>query len=113
MNLEAVTADLKKAAIACDDFLSIASHELKTPLTSLKLQIQMRKRALDKGERSLFTPEKLSRVVNDYERQVNRLNVLVDDMLDIARLHSGKSTTYLETGSRFPVSRPEDRNSCH
>jgi PAS domain S-box-containing protein len=82
-----------QAAIrARDEFLSIASHELKTPLTSLKLQAQMRSRDLKKGDLKRFTPEKLPQLVADDEKQVNRLIRLVDDMLDISRVQSGKLT---------------------
>src|SRR5687768_8426662 len=48
----------QKAIQARDEFLSIASHELKTPLTSLKLQVQMRKRNLLRGDISFLTPDR-------------------------------------------------------
>lgn len=75
-----------------DDFLSIASHELKTPLTSLKLQLQMRARALNKGDLDRFSPELLKKMVESDNRQVDRLARLIDDMLDISRINSGKLT---------------------
>lgn len=81
---------LLKAIEMRDQFLSIASHELKTPLTSYKLQLQIRKRYLEKKDYSKFSPEKLNKMVSDDERQVNRLVRLVDDMLDISRIRSGK-----------------------
>lgn len=71
-----------------DEFISIASHELKTPLTSLKLQTQMNKRKsnVDSG----ISTESMN-IQFDYTiNQIDRLNKLVDDMLDISRLSTGK-----------------------
>jgi PAS domain S-box-containing protein len=81
---------LKEAIRVRDDFLSIASHELKTPLTSLKLQSQIFRHKLQKGSTSPPTLESFLKLVNSTERQVERLTRLVEDMLDIARIRSGK-----------------------
>ncbi len=89
--------DLKKAVDARDQFLSIASHELKTPLTSLKMQVQMRQRNLLKNNLSAFTPEKLVKMFDGDDRQINRLTRLIDDMLDISRMSTGKLTIHKET----------------
>lgn len=87
-----VDEKLKEAIKARDDFLSIASHELKTPLTSLRLQIQMRKRSLTKGELSSFSPERLEKMIEADNRQLDRISRLIDDMLDISRMNTGKLT---------------------
>lgn len=84
------TAELAQAVRARDVFMSIASHELKTPLTSLKLQVQMRQRFLRAGKTDHFTIDKLHRMLADDERQITRLTRLVDDMLDISRLDTGR-----------------------
>lgn len=81
---------LHEALFYRDEFLSIASHELKTPLTSLKLQSQMFKRQLEKNERDAFAPERIRRFMNEAENQVSRLTRLVDDMLDISRIRTGR-----------------------
>lgn len=73
-----------------DDFLSIASHELKTPLTSLKLHAQIMQRAIERKDTNQFKPEKISALVHQVDEQTNRLTRLVDDMLDISRIRSGK-----------------------
>lgn len=78
-------------------FLSIASHELKTPLTSLKLQAQIRKRAVDRGEFERFAPEKLPKLLAEDEKQINRILKLVEDMLDISRIQAGKLSLNLES----------------
>ena len=73
-----------------DEFVSIASHELKTPLTSLKLQAQIKSRDIKKGDLKRFAPDKLPKLIADDEKQINRLIRLVDDMLDVSRINSGK-----------------------
>jgi PAS domain S-box-containing protein len=79
----------EKAVRERDVFFSIASHELKTPLSSLKLQMQLRKRAVGKGNFSEFAPENLQELIQDDERQIERLVFLVDNLLDLSRLTSG------------------------
>lgn len=75
-----------------DEFLSIASHELKTPLQSLTLQNQMRKRNLTKKLLHSFSLENLSSMIEADLRQLMRINRLIDDMLDISRIRAGKLT---------------------
>lgn len=82
--------ELNEAVRARDEFLSIASHELKTPLTTMKLQLQVRLRRLAAKDLTRFTPEGLARMLNDEHRQIQRLTHLIDDMLDISRIHGGK-----------------------
>jgi PAS domain S-box-containing protein len=84
------TKELAQAIRVRDEFLSIASHELKTPLTSLKMQAQMRKRTLETVGGSFFTSEKLVKMVTADEKEIVRMSHLVDNMLDITRLHVGK-----------------------
>lgn len=73
-----------------DEFLSVASHELKTPITSLKLQVQMRRRLIEKGDASALSREKIISLINTTEKQLERLTRLVEDMLDISRIVNGK-----------------------
>lgn len=79
-----------------DQFLSIASHELKTPITALKLQVQMRKRLLSRGDESVYSPHKVGSLIETTEHQVERLSRLVDDMLDISRIENGKLSLHYE-----------------
>lgn len=68
-----------------DDFLSLASHELKTPLTPLHLHIQ----ALQRSARGLgreLSSERMSEKLDTISRQVTRLENLVDSLLDISRI---------------------------
>jgi CheY-like chemotaxis protein len=64
--------------------MSIASHELKTPLTPLKLSLYTMERRIATGQ-----PVELSSVLMS-KRQVDRLVGLVDDLLDASRLELGK-----------------------
>lgn len=71
-----------------DEFISIASHELKTPLTSLKLQTQMTKKVISKSEN--LPAARMQKQLDYTINQIDRLNKLVDDMLDISRINTGK-----------------------
>jgi len=79
-----------------DEFLSIASHELKTPLTALQLQIQVLERALTfTTERGLDRP-RVDRFMDGAGRQMRRLAKLINDLLDVSRLSGGKRELDLE-----------------
>lgn len=88
-DLKVFEEELREALRSRDEFLSIASHELKTPLTSLKLQAQFQQRQLKKNDPSVFSPENISELVQLTEKQVSRLTRLVDDMLDVSRIRTG------------------------
>jgi signal transduction histidine kinase/PAS domain-containing protein len=90
--LEKLSDDLKSAVRARDEFLSIASHELKTPLTSLKLQSQIFKRSVQKGDLRVYEKDRVDAIVDQTDKQTARLTRLVDDMLDISRIRSGQLT---------------------
>lgn len=82
--------ELKTALSMRNEFISIASHELKTPLTALLLQMEMAKR------QKTLSPEKVSKIIEHTHKDVLRLKRLVDDMLDISRIASGKLTMDLD-----------------
>jgi PAS domain S-box-containing protein len=71
-----------------DEFLSVAAHELKTPLTSLKLQLNLLARAVagPEGKPSLPLDARLQAA----HRQIARLNALNDSLLDVSRMNSGR-----------------------
>ncbi|MBC7692424.1 MAG: PAS domain-containing protein [Methylotenera sp.] len=89
---ESLANDLQAAVNARDEFLSIASHELRTPLTSLRLQIQMLNRQIAKNDPPAYSKPRVDQLVGQTDKQTLRLVRLVDDMLDIARIRSGKLT---------------------
>jgi PAS domain S-box-containing protein len=82
--------ELRKAVRDRDDFLSIASHELRTPLTTLNLEIQSLKRGIDKRAKNIKTSGRLERSAGVAENQINRLIMLVEELLDVSRLASGR-----------------------
>ncbi len=83
-------AELQMAVRIRDEFLSIASHELKTPLTTLSLQSQLKRRRFENGDLLGAAPERVEKMLDTESRQLDRLTRLIDDMLDISRLSSGR-----------------------
>jgi signal transduction histidine kinase len=79
-----------EATLMRDEFISIAGHELKTPLTSLKLHTQMNQRILCNPKSAPINHDRVQKMVETTDRQVNRLVRLVDDMLDVSRVATGK-----------------------
>ncbi|WP_296268277.1 hybrid sensor histidine kinase/response regulator [Pseudomonas sp. UBA6562] len=88
--LQATQTELQHAVRMRDDFMSIVSHEVRTPLNGLILETQLRKMNLARGNLAAFSPEKLQSMVERDERQINSLIRLVEDMLDVSRIRTGK-----------------------
>jgi signal transduction histidine kinase len=81
-------AGLERAVRERDEFLSVASHELKTPLTTLMLDAHRLELRARRGNAALA--ETLAPLLESFRKQTRRLSRLVDDMLDISRIHAGK-----------------------
>jgi signal transduction histidine kinase len=75
---------LHEANRRMDDFLSIASHELRTPVTVIKANLQILARR--PGE----LREIDNRLLERAGRQINRLTRLVDDLVDVSRIRAGR-----------------------
>lgn len=84
--------ELQKAVRARDEFLSIASHELKTPLTSLELQLSSAAQLLRDGRVWRTSSSKLEAKLAAAMRQTNRLTELINNLLDVTRITSGRLT---------------------
>jgi PAS domain S-box-containing protein len=69
-----------------DEFLSTVSHELRTPLTSVKEAVIN----LKEGTAGMLNPEQLQ-MIEIASRNANRLSRIINDILDLSRLKSGKS----------------------
>lgn len=89
---------LMEAVRVRDDFLTLASHELKTPLTGLSLQFQaLHRLAETKGELPLSDGKVRSRL-EAIERTLRRLGLLMDNLLDVSRIRHGKLDFHFATG---------------
>ena len=90
---EALVAELQRAVEARDEFLQIASHELKTPLTPLQLQLESVARLLRK---SGAENDRLSASLATAMRQTQRLTRLVESLLDVSQITAGGLVLDLE-----------------
>jgi len=88
-HIKRIEQDLKGALSVRDEFISLASHELKTPITSLSLLLELTQRSLRK-----------SKVVDKYMdralRELRRLRFLVDELLDVSKMSVGKMDVHFE-----------------
>jgi signal transduction histidine kinase len=74
-----------------DDFVNMASHELKTPITSMKLYVDTLLMRLKKTDDA-----KAQKILAGIKGQTERLQELVNDLLDVSRLQTGKLTFHKE-----------------
>jgi PAS domain S-box-containing protein len=79
-----------------NDFLSIASHELNTPITSLKFQLQILKKTLANTKDAPLPIEKFTKSVDTSVKQVERLINLVQVLLDVSYIQAGKFNLIFE-----------------
>ncbi|MDN4010938.1 response regulator [Chryseobacterium gambrini] len=77
--------DQKKVEKEKDEFLSIASHELKTPLTSIKAYVQLLERKLKLDKESAEAG-----FLTKVQDQIEKLNTLITDLLDVSKIENGK-----------------------
>jgi len=82
-------ARLRAALHARDDFLSVASHELKTPLTSLRFEIESAQKLVEAPPIANVT-SKLQGKLLRASLQVTRLASLIDNFLDVTQLAAGR-----------------------
>lgn len=78
---------LREANRRMDEFLGMTSHELKTPLTSIKGNTQLTVRQL---KTSLQSIQNMQSMMESTERQIRLLDRLVDDLLDISRTQASQ-----------------------
>jgi signal transduction histidine kinase len=91
--LGAASQERRQAIGLRNSLISLASHELRTPLTSLQLRIQLLGREVRAAGTS---PDRLARDVAGAEDQAKRLVRMLDDLLDISRIMSGRLRLDLE-----------------
>lgn len=89
-----MTSDItekKHAEQRKDDFLSVASHELKTPLTAVKASIQLLNRIKDRPFSEIH-----NRLIEQCDKEIGKMHMLIDDLLNMSRL--GQDQLMLEYG---------------
>ena len=86
--LRAEIAERKRGAALRDEFLSVAAHELKTPLTSLRGFAQLLMRQIDRDEAP--NPVRLRQALSAIDQQSAKLARLVNQLLDVSRIDAGK-----------------------
>ncbi len=69
-----------------DEFLNIASHELKTPITSMKVTVQMLEGITENDENSAT----INFLACKANKQINKLTLLIEDLLDMTKIQAGK-----------------------
>ncbi|MCO5949325.1 sensor histidine kinase [Mucilaginibacter flavidus] len=69
-----------------DEFMSIASHELKTPITSVKASLQL----IDKMVGKHPQLESVAPFISKASKQVNKLTNIINDLLDVTKIQAGK-----------------------
>lgn len=82
--------EAEEAIRARDEFLSIASHELKTPLTTIILRIQSTLDSILNQSLANFSGEKLVSSLNIAHEQTRRLQSLIKDLLNFSLITTGK-----------------------
>ena len=85
LTVQDITMTLAENVRIRDEFISVVSHELKTPISALKLQTQMLEHEFHDT-----TDTKIKDAALLFNRQIRRLNELVDSMLDASRISSGR-----------------------
>ena len=76
------------ALLVRDEFLSVAAHELKTPVTSVRGYAQLLLRQCAQGD--VLEPARVCQALQVIDRQSDRLTRLVSHLLDVSRLETGK-----------------------
>ncbi len=96
------TEQLNAALELRDEFLSLASHELRTPVASLKFYIQGILRA---HQRAPLSPEELERRLQKAHEQCRRVDALVTNLLDVSLASTGHLRLHLEDTDLSKIAR--------
>jgi signal transduction histidine kinase len=90
-------AELTEALAARDRFLSLAAHDLKTPLSAIRINAQLLlDRAKQGVERPAGTPD-IRSLAEKLVRQLDRALALVNELLDVAKIRAGKLVLQVES----------------
>ncbi len=88
--------EAQEAILSRDEFLAVASHELKTPLTSILLSLQLVLRRLEKSTTKIDASEEVIEAVGVGIQQSKRMSRLINDLLDVSETSSDYFQLYKE-----------------
>jgi two-component system phosphate regulon sensor histidine kinase PhoR len=75
----------RKAIQQKDDFISVASHELRTPVTSLKASLQLLEKLVDRPDAAM-----IPKLIMQANRSMNKMSILIEDLLNAAKMTEGQ-----------------------
>jgi PAS domain S-box-containing protein len=75
----------RRLTLLKDEFISVASHELKTPVTSLKLSLQLLSRMKDNP-----SPVKMPQLIDQATKSLDKLSILIADLLNVSKVNIGQ-----------------------
>ncbi len=101
MELASANAGLLELDRLKSEFVSMVSHELKTPLTSMKISMDVMK-SLSGSEKDLRTRDEMLAII---DRSIERQKRLVNDLLDISRIETGNLKLSLEPVNLYDIIR--------
>ncbi|HEU5317363.1 MAG TPA: PAS domain-containing sensor histidine kinase [Chloroflexota bacterium] len=93
----------REAIRARDEFLTVAAHELKTPITSMRGYAQLLQRILARGDTP--DPSHVQGALDVFVGQSRKLALLVEQLLDVSRLEAGRLQLALERVDVVPLVR--------
>lgn len=88
--LEKSERDLKASLESRDNFMSLVAHELRTPLSTLFMETQVRQMQLERGRLDVFDAAYLGQMLARDRRQIQSMTRLINDMMDAARIRSDR-----------------------
>jgi len=103
---------LEQVMRAREEFLSMAALELRTPLTSMLIQVQARRRNLKRGEIDTHR-QNLHDMLSTSEQELEQVIRLIDDMLDVSRVRLGKLPLRLQQTDLAKLARKAADSMAH
>jgi signal transduction histidine kinase len=94
-DLEATNRKLEEANELKDRFFSVASHELKTPITTIRGQAQLVLRRISKQHELSPEMESIKKTLEKINEQTGRLTALIDELMDVSSSRAGKMELHL------------------
>jgi PAS domain S-box-containing protein len=89
-------ADAREAVRVREEFLAVASHELRTPMTSVLLGVQGLEALVKRASLATAAPAHVARLLDSTGRQAHRMADLIDSLLDVSRIQAGRFGLHLD-----------------